>query len=45
MHQNGTAIDPAIIAGLTALASMPNGLTPEEISTMTAMAAELAAIA
>jgi hypothetical protein len=45
MHQTSTAIDPAIIAGLAAMAALPNGLTPEEISVMTAMAAELAAIA
>jgi hypothetical protein len=45
MHQNGTAIDPAIVPGFAALANLPNGLTPEEISMMTALTAQLAAIA
>jgi len=44
-QQTSTAIDPAIVAGLTAMANLPNGLTPEEIAVMTAMATELAAIA
>ena len=44
-HQNGTAIDPAIVAGFAAPAALPNGLTPEEISIMTALTAQLAAVA
>jgi hypothetical protein len=45
MHQTSTAIDPAIVAGFAALANLPNGLTPEEISIMTALTAQLAAVA
>jgi len=45
VHQNSTAIDPAIVAGFAALAALPNGLTPEEISIMTALTAQLAAVA